>query len=106
MRMDFVKANFYIQNEDIQMLEDVEESSNFEPTVYQDTNAYTQEFLPNYLPLFYEYRDERALESQGVNEVWDWRQWESQVCVKQEADVETGGVSSQSEEGLCQQFLS
>lgn len=89
--MDFVKANFYIQDSEVINHED----GFFEHGFYQE--SINPEVLPGYLPMFYEYRSER-IEGQDVEMAgdWEWRQWESQVCVKQE---EARTTSSLSEEG-------
>ncbi|XP_013162018.1 PREDICTED: homeobox protein Hox-A10-like [Papilio xuthus] len=91
--MDFMKANFYIQDNEIEK----HEEGFFGQGFYQESTG-TPEVLPSYVPMFYEYRSEgiEGLDVQ-MSEEWDWRQWESQVCVKQE---DTRGTSSLSEEDV------
>ncbi|CAK1583053.1 unnamed protein product [Parnassius mnemosyne] len=99
--MDFMKANFYIQNEDMEKYDTIQQTS-FESNVYQESSAFNPEMFPSYLSVFYDCRAERAEASEGlggvVPDAWDWRHWDNQVCVKQEAELETGGMSSLSEE--------
>ncbi|XP_013136137.1 PREDICTED: homeobox protein MOX-2-like [Papilio polytes] len=88
--MDFVKANFCIQDSELINHED----GFFEHGFYQE--SINPEVLPGYLPMFYEYRSER-IEGQdmGMAEDWEWRQWESQVCVKQEEARTTSSLSEE-----------
>ncbi|XP_068630511.1 uncharacterized protein [Battus philenor] len=98
--MDFFKANFYMQNEDLEKEELLLDEMNLEPTLCHDAGGCSHEMFPNYLPMFYECRAERAEgfvgQMETAPETWGWRHWDGQVCVKQESEAEAvTGVSEE-----------